>query len=120
MWGPIVEKAYAKVRGQMTNSEGGFTPGSVRYLSNIPMIKADTSDITDDTAFHTVLKTADAANYIMTAGTAGSGDDSVFNLCKIAMSHAYSVIGAFDMTDASSVVHNVIMVRNPWGVSYYN
>ena len=35
------------------------------------------------------------------------------------MSHAYSVLAVFEMTDASSVVHKAMVIRNPWGVSYY-
>lgn len=36
------------------------------------------------------------------------------------MSHAYSILAAFSMTDASDVVHKCLLVRNPWGVCYYN
>jgi hypothetical protein len=36
------------------------------------------------------------------------------------MSHAYSVLAAFTMTDASRVSHKCLLIRNPWGVAYYN
>lgn len=35
------------------------------------------------------------------------------------MSHAYSIIAAFSMTDAAGTVHRCLLVRNPWGSSYY-
>lgn len=35
------------------------------------------------------------------------------------MSHAYSIIAAFSMTDAAGTVHRCLLVRNPWGVAYY-
>lgn len=36
------------------------------------------------------------------------------------MSHAYSVIAAFAMTDSAGTEHKMIMARNPWGSTYYN
>jgi len=36
------------------------------------------------------------------------------------MSHAYSVLAAFNMTDASNVVHRMLMIRNPWGSNGYS
>lgn len=45
-----------------------------------------------------MLAAAQANDYIMGVGTAGSGNDQVTNSCGIAMSHAYSIIDAFTMT----------------------
>lgn len=36
------------------------------------------------------------------------------------MSHAYTILAAFQMTDASGVAHKCYLIRNPWGVTYYN
>jgi len=55
----------------------------------------------------------------MGAGT-GSGSDSNFNECGIAYGHAYSIITTFSMTDANSNVYDMIMLRNPWGITYYD
>jgi hypothetical protein len=30
------------------------------------------------------------------------------------------VLSAFEMTDASGVVHKMYLVRNPWGITYYS
>jgi len=67
-----------------------------------------------------LIMAADAANYLMGAGTAGNGDDSQFNGCGIAMSHAYSILAAFNMTDASGIIYKMLLIRNPWGTVYYN
>ena len=61
-----------------------------------------------------MINTADRANYILAAGT-GSGADSTWNICGIANGHAYSILAAFNMTDASGTVHSIYMIRNPWG-----
>jgi len=55
----------------------------------------------------------------MGGGTAGGGDDQETNACGIAMSHAYSLISAFTMTDADGTAHDVLMFRNPWGEAGY-
>lgn len=55
----------------------------------------------------------------MGAQTAGTGD-TTFNDCGIAQSHAYSVLSTFTMTDGSGTEHNMILMRNPWGITYYN
>ena len=44
------------------------------------------------------MMAADSANYLMGAGTAGNGDDTTRNECGIAMSHAYSILAAFNLT----------------------
>lgn len=36
------------------------------------------------------------------------------------MSHAYSLIAVFNMTDAAGTVHEMYMIRNPWGSNNYN
>ena len=56
----------------------------------------------------------------MGAGTAGSGNDQTTNSCGIAMSHAYSIISAFTLTATNSTSYKVLLVRNPWGTTYYN
>lgn len=67
-----------------------------------------------------IMQAANTNNYIMSVGTSGSGDDSVKNNCGIAKSHAYSIIDVFTMTDSAGTTHKMLMVRNPWGVAYYN
>jgi hypothetical protein len=35
------------------------------------------------------------------------------------MSHAYSILGAFQIVD-SGVTWNLLLMRNPWGMTYYS
>jgi hypothetical protein len=51
----------------------------------------------------------------MAAGT-GSGVDSTNNVCGIPNGHAYSILAAFNMTDATGKVNSVYLIRNPWGL----
>ena len=123
MWAAIIEKAWAKVKGNYLIANGGFVENGLHYLVGVPVFRYSTADITtlaEAEAMFNVIQAADAANYLMGAGTAGSGNDQVTNACGIAESHAYSILAAFTMTDASGVAHKCYLIRNPWGVAYYN
>ena len=100
-------------------SEGGHVANGIRALTGVPVFVYETkslksSDGTLDAMWTNVLE-GETNNWIMGAGTNGSGDDSATNQCGIAKSHAYSIISAFTMTDASSVEHKMLLMRNPWG-----
>lgn len=79
MWGAIMEKAWAKMKGNYLISEGGLVENGLHYLVGIPAERYYTSAITSQAeadALWDILVAADAANYLMGVGTAGSGDDS--------------------------------------------
>lgn len=65
-----------------------------------------------------VLKKAMEDNFVALIGTS-AGDDSTKNACGVSFGHAYSVHGAFTMTDGGTT-HDLIMIRNPWGTSGYS
>jgi hypothetical protein len=37
IWGPIVEKAWAKMKGTFEHANGGFTPNGIRALTGVPV-----------------------------------------------------------------------------------
>ena len=120
MWAPIMEKAWSKVKGSYTNADGGYSDTGMRAIVGAPSVQMTgiTSDQIDAT--FQLIQAADAANYVMGAGTnGGGGSDDDNNICGIATSHAYSMIAAFTMTDANSVAHDMVMMRNPWGMCTY-
>lgn len=69
---------------------------------------------------YSLIKKADAAGFLMGVGTDGNGNDQVNNACGMAMSHAFSLVTAFTMTDAAQVAHEMLMLRNPWGNTAYS
>lgn len=89
-------------------------------MTGVPVFDYKSEEITDWTAMWNELVAADAANYILGAGTSGGGDDSESNTCGIAMSHAYSIISVFTMTDAAGTEHKCLLIRNPWGLNNYS
>lgn len=38
----------------------------------------------------------------------------------MAISHAYTILSAFEMTESNGTAHRMFLLRNPWGSSGYN
>lgn len=47
------------------------------------------------------------------------GSDQDLNECGVAFGHGYAVLSLFDLTDANGKVHNMFLIRNPWGIATY-
>ena len=104
----MLEKAWAKAKGNYLIANGDLVKNGIRSLTGIPVFSYSCSTITstaDVTTAYTRIKAADDAGYLMGASTAGSGNDQVTNGCGVAMSHAYTIVSAFTMTDASNTIH---------------
>lgn len=114
----LLEKAWAKVKGNYEMADGGFVENGLRSLVGSPVFSYSTAGMPDDDT-HAVLKAANDLNYILGADTRG-GSDTTLNECGVVMGHAYSLIAAFELKTGSTVDHRVYMLRNPWGVTYYN
>lgn len=123
LWGALLEKAWAKVKGNYVISEGGMTATGIRALTGAPVFDYYTYDFSSSSTamddMWDLLVDADAKGYVMGAGTVGSGD-AYSNDCGIAMSHAYSIISVFTMTDAEGEEHKALLIRNPWGSNGYS
>ena len=122
MWAPILEKAWAKVKGNYEASEGGFVVSGLRAITGAPVFTYDTASIGTDVSEEAVFNLFVAANdaeYPMGAGTTG-GSDTGRNDCGIATGHAYSILEPFEMTDANSVTTKMLLMRNPWGTTDYS
>lgn len=122
LWVPIIEKAWAKVKGNYYRAGGGgFGVEGIRALTGAPGFtytnsKIDTSGNPTLAETFTAMKNANSLKYIMSAGTS-AGSDTTYNSCGIPFGHAYSIVEAFTLTDASGTTQSMIMARNPWGSS---
>jgi len=119
MWGPLLEKAWSKVRGNFLNSEGGMNVNTLRSFTSAPVFSY--SQVNNDSLkdLFNKMREADEKKYIMTASSHGS-NDSMYNGCGVAMGHAYSVLQTFQMTKADGEVIDMMIVRNPWGKTGYS
>jgi len=123
MWAPILEKAWAKLKGSTeTSGNGGLIQNGLRATMGVPVFGYSVSDIAQTTSAYNevfdILTNADIAGYPMGFGTVGNSDQDT-NDCGIARMHAYSMITAFTMRDSSNREVQMLLMRNPWGKTYY-
>ena len=123
MWGPLIEKAYAKMNGNYLFVNGGYVENGIRTLVGAPVFTYDGLRVLDQTAAEQLWDlcvAADAAGYVMGSAVYYSDTITDMNSCGIFSGHAYSIISAFSITEANGTVTKVIMARNPWGITYYS
>ena len=134
VWGAILEKAWAKVKGNYSQAgAGGLPPNGLRTLTGYPVFEYRTDEIeaidfyknprlraSTLEKFWDLIKEGEASDYIMAISTDGQGNDQMSNNCGIAMSHVYSLITHFEMTDKYGTKHKMLLVRNPWATNGYN
>ena len=97
MWVPILEKAWAKVKGSYHNIDIGYYASGIRALVGAPNFFY--TDIDDTELYFNMVQEADDAGLLMAIDTEGDGDDTTNNICGMTMSHTFSLIAAFTMTD---------------------
>lgn len=119
IWAAVIEKAWAKVKGNYQISGEDFGSNAIRALSGVPVFIYYNKDLTVDEAWKLTFE-ADQLDYIMTADTGGDGDDTKINWCGISKSHSYSILSAFTMNDEKGNAHRCLLMRNPKNRSKYN
>ena len=122
IWAAVLEKAWAKVKGNYFISKAGFTNNGIRALTGVPVFQYDYDDAelsTDN--MYTLMNTGEKANYIMAAQTEPTGSDVQLNGCGLRKSHAYTILGAFMMTDSvNSKLYKMVVMRDPYGSNAYS
>ena len=120
LWGPILEKAFAKVHGSYAAIEGGNAGNALTMLTGFPSESIDkihkAATVTDDVLFGK-LSAADRAGHIL-AGSCGRTDASASEFKKSGLhtSHAYSILHLVDLGAGRPDGHRYLMqLRNPWG-----
>lgn len=107
IWVLILEKAYAKAFSNYERIEAGLSREALRELTgaSIDVIFDDDPKLWDK------ILEGTKNNYVMTAGSKEEGDLAVSKVNKgIYASHAYSLLGAFEIMG-----EKIVKMRNPWG-----
>jgi calpain-15 len=99
LWAPILQKAFAKVKGSYADANGGFVTTGFRSLVGSPVFDYLSDDESDYSEVFDRMKAANDLDYLLGAGTFGS--DTSVNSCGVVAGHAYSVISAFELTDSN-------------------
>lgn len=79
LWAPLVEKAFARMKGNYATANGGFVPTGLRSLVGCPVVDYLSELETDYEDVWTRMKAADELDYILGSGTFGS--DEYTNQC---------------------------------------
>ena len=120
----MLEKIWAKVVGNYEVTEGGWPSEAMRFLSGAPSATYDTSDyVNAPAAIFAIASDGDINNYVMTTSTpCASGSDSDVNKLNIPLCHAYTLIGAYNVTNSDGTLKaRLLRIRNPWATDYnYN
>jgi len=124
LWGALLEKAWAKVKGNYILAGDGYNKNAVRALTGLPVdeyFSKDFSSTADmlNSAWNGVQKEL-ADGSIIIAATAGSGEIVANNQCGISMAHSLSVIDAFTMKDKKGNEFKVMLMFDPKGKHGYS
>jgi hypothetical protein len=117
MWSSLLEKAFAKARGNYEIIEAGNQNEASSFLSGAPSDNFLWSNANwVGSVAWTALNNGFTNKYIMSISTPSSGTDTQASNKGIPLNHAFTVLGTFSLyTAGGAFLDNVIKVRNPWG-----
>ena len=108
LWGPILEKGFAKYHGNYQHIIGGLPQYATRTLIGAPYETYWHTHVDKEFLWQKLLE-HDNENEIIMAGTPG-GDDSMKNQDGLVQGHAYVTLGVVTLDDGTRLVK----LRNPW------
>lgn len=134
LWVMLLEKAWAKVHGGYLNVAAGLTREALRDLTGAPALTFFTNQKREELWAH--LIEGEEKKYIMCAGSddLSNGSDELVEKIGIAGSHAYSLLGVFEIENIGGKyrllgpnddrkgksIERLVKLRNPWGRGEWN
>ena len=113
MWGPILEKAFAKMVGNYMHTSGGVPANGVRRIVGGPFELHTHKGKNVDTLWKD-LTAHDGKKDIITCST-GGGNDTMTNKDGLVLGHAFTVLGTHTLSNKQRLVK----IRNPWGTEKF-
>ena len=119
LWGPLLEKAFAKLHGNYEALARGDPRNAIQYLTGGPSELYWHTDKSAAEIFD-LVKQATLEDGMISAGTPLSpiGNRARTEL-GLAKSHIYTVLSAHEVTDRYGRLRKLYRVRNPWGRESY-
>jgi len=111
LWGPIIEKMFAKRYGNYEHIIGGLPSNALQTLTGAPSDEYLHKNIKSKDTIWEVLSKSDAMQDFITAGTESAESDQIRNEVNLAKNHAYTVLGVKTLSNGTKL----IQIRNPWG-----
>jgi hypothetical protein len=112
IWSALLEKAFAKVVGNYEGVNDGWQVESMRFFTGAPSYQYTVSSYSATSIF-SMIQSAFQRGFNVGC------DTSSYSNYNLVTSHAYHVLGAYQVTGSNGgVVANLYHVRNPWGMDY--
>ena len=112
LWGPILEKAYAKYIGNYEALNGGLIGPGIENIVGSPYQDIIHDDMMTADKMWAYITTSRQNGAIVTGGSHyNAAGDSLQNDEGISYSHAYTIVG----TVILSTGDRLVAVANPWG-----
>lgn len=115
LWGPIFEKAWAKINGNYEITNGGFPSEASTFLTGVPSASYQVKGVLSASALWNIVSPADDKNYIMSVWT-DSGSDTTTCDYNLPCGHAYTLIKKIEATLADGSKVRLYQIRNPWRI----
>ena len=120
-WGPLLEKAYAKLNVDYQNLVGGQMLEAFRDMAHMPGFSyylrdygdASSERQTDDEKLWNLIMEGETNDYPMTVAC-----DLDFG--GLVTQHAYTVLGAIELTKDGQPYEKLVKLRNPWAKEQYS
>ena len=119
IYGPILEKAFAKYHGNYEHIIGGNPATAVKTLYGAPWSTSHEHKYVDVDTLWNALKASDENDDVIQCGTLGNNHNR-HGPGGLALGHAYTVIGVKELTDANGNSIRLVKMRNPWGSETYD
>ena len=117
IYGPILEKAFAKYHGNYEHIIGGNPASAVKTLYGAPWTQYEHKDVDEDTLWE-ALKASDKNDDVIQCGTLGN-NHSRQDKHGLAYGHAYTVMGVKELKKDGNTI-KLVKMRNPWGRETYH
>ncbi|KAM7398125.1 hypothetical protein PAMA_006147 [Pampus argenteus] len=123
-WGPLLEKAYAKVCGSYADMNAGLPSEACKdFCGGVHMTYPlrQVHDASHDVELWLSLSRATGCNSMICCGTAQKGDKLVNSVAHTGLvdAHAYSVTAVTEVEYYGSKV-KLVRIMNPWGRQEWN
>lgn len=116
IWGPLLEKAWAKANGNYEKIISGNSYEAWDFVTSAPHDHIYLTTLSTD-AMWTKVSAADNANNIMALGTYQGGGDTTACAFNLPCGHAYSLISVATVFNSDRTEKiQLYKVRNPWRV----
>jgi len=99
LWGPLFEKAFAKISGAYEDLAGGWSDEAVELLTGGPFERYEHTDI-EARALFNLVKEANEADAMVTTSTYGipnNDSNSVYSSVGLVNAHSFTVLNAFEV-----------------------